>query len=103
MKIYIDELPKSCAECKLLGIFRWCYLKDSVCDEIKNNKRHVLCPLKPLSDYTKQVRKEVVEEIKEKFNKKALYVKIDGLYSYVKAIKFDNINKILNQVKGETK
>ena len=54
-----------------------------------------------LADYTKQVREEVVEEIKEKFNKKVLYVKIDGLYSHVKAIKFDDVNKILDQVKGE--
>ena len=54
-----------------------------------------------LADYTKQVREEVVEEIKEKFNKKVLYVKIDGLYSYVEAIKFDDVNKILDQVKGE--
>ena len=39
MKIYIDELPKSCAECKFLGVFGWCnYLKDGVCDEIKNNE-----------------------------------------------------------------
>ena len=59
MKIYVDgELPKSCAECKILGVFDWCnYLKDCVSDEIKNNKRHILCPLKPLSDYTRQVRK----------------------------------------------
>lgn len=70
MKIYIDgELPKSCAECKILGVFDWCnYLKDCVSDEIKNNKRHILCPLTTTQSLKQQVREEVVEEIKEKFN-----------------------------------
>ena len=67
MKIYVDvELPKSCAECKILGVFDWCnYLKDCVSDEIKNNKRHVLCPLETTQSLKQQVREEVVEEIKK--------------------------------------
>lgn len=98
MKIYVDELPKSCAECKFLGVFGWCnYLKDGVCDEIKNNKRHILCPLKPLSDHTKQVREEVVDEIRERLKKANFEIMSPtDLYSYT-----DNF---LYQVeKGETK
>lgn len=38
MKIYVDELPESCAECKCLGVFGWCNcLKDCVVDAIKQS------------------------------------------------------------------
>lgn len=67
MKIYVDEMPeKCCKECKILGVFDWCnYLKDCVSDEIKNNKRHVLCPLKTTQSLKQQVREEAVEEIRK--------------------------------------
>lgn len=99
MKIYVDGgLPKSCAECKILGVFDWCnYLKDCVSDEIKNNKRHVLCPLETTQSLKQQVREEVVEEIRERLKKANFEIMspID-LYSYT-----DNF---LYQVeKGETK
>lgn len=87
---------------------RLCYEKNFVNCDCKLNpnigyigitKPHS-CPLATTQSLKQQVREEVVEEIREKFNKKVLYVKIDGLYSYVEAIKFDDINKILDQVKG---
>ena len=84
MKVYVDELPKSCKEfgcdnCPYAEIqeinhyfinnefvsYRDCVCKlDKTCGFKQGEK---LCPLKSLSDYTKQVRKEVCEEIKEHF------------------------------------
>lgn len=67
MRIYVDELPKSCDDCEF-GYFydcQYCTLrpdlmrKDEWCEKEKN------CPLQSLDDYTKQVRKEVCEEIRE--------------------------------------
>lgn len=103
MKIYVDELPKNCNDCEL-GYFydcQYCSLRPDLArkDEWCEKEKH--CPLLSAQSLKQQVREEVVEEIREKFNKKVLYVKIDGLYSHVKAIKFDDVNKILDQVKGE--
>lgn len=76
MKVYVDELPKSCEECpmcrsgKLKLQRKGRYIEAEQCvfgqykyqtidDEIDT------CPLQPLTDYTKQVRKEVREEIRK--------------------------------------
>ena len=77
MKIYVDELPKSCEGCP-------CYHDGDGFEECKcNSTNHYVwynkngffdcsqerpqdCPLQSLADYTKQVRKEVVQEIKDK-------------------------------------
>lgn len=102
MKIYVDELPKSCAECKCLGVFDWCNcLKDCVSDEIKNNKRHVLCPLKPLSDHTKQVRGEVADEIKKRLAEQRMKMQDDTHCYLQSAVYWQDIVAILDQVKGE--
>ena len=66
MKVYVDELPKSCWECPMLANKEsgegepYCVLTDIYLGN------HKSCPLQSLADYTKQVRKEVCEEIKEK-------------------------------------
>ena len=78
MKIYVDELPKSCKECLLcrsgnlkiqkngryvdaeqcvLGGYKY----QSIDDEIDT------CPLKSLAENDKQVRKEVCEKFVEQF------------------------------------
>lgn len=64
MKIYVDELPKCCLECQLE-----CPYEDRCVDTITMNCSECIgrpkdCPLQSLSDYTKQVRNEVCEEIK---------------------------------------
>lgn len=76
MKIYVDgELPKCCRECGFcckddLGC--WCQgLGDGgvyILDEILKEKRLGSCPLETTQSLKQQVREEVVEEIKEKFN-----------------------------------
>lgn len=57
MKVYVDELPETCLDCENVlcehQIIEACYAT-----------RHPDCPLLSLADYTKQVRKEVCEEIK---------------------------------------
>lgn len=102
MKIYVDELPESCAECKCLGVFGWCnYLKDGVCDEIKNNKRHVLCPLATTQTLKQQVREEVVEEIKKRLAEQRTKMQ-DDTHCYPQTVVcWQDIVSILDQVKGE--
>ena len=109
MKIYVDELPKDCIECPFCqdikvnaGMDRLLFCKANKGKAIKNiEKSFDKCIVKnefqSLSDYTKQVREEVVEEIRERLKKANFEIMspID-LYSYT-----DNF---LYQVeKGETK
>lgn len=58
MKVYVDELPQTCLDCENVlcehQIIEACYAT-----------RHPDCPLLSLADYTKQVRKEVCEEIRQ--------------------------------------
>lgn len=80
MKVYVDELPKgateygcdNCPYAEVLGInqyiingefmsYRDCICKlDKTCG-FRQGEKH--CLLKSLSDYTKQVRKEVLDEL----------------------------------------
>ena len=57
MKVYVDELPKSCLECE-------CENCEHQYIECFIDERHPNCPLQTLADYTKQVRKEVCMEDK---------------------------------------
>ena len=89
MKVYVDKLPKNCFECPCFSMDKECpcgvdngenyYFKDEV--EGEN------CPLKSLAEHDKQVRKQVIEEIREKF----------------KEIIFDSstIDEILDKIGGE--
>lgn len=76
MRIFVDELPKNCEECPMCRsgklklqrkgryveakqcVFRQ-YKYQTIDDEIDT------CPLQSLSDYTKQVRKEVIAKVYE--------------------------------------
>ena len=73
MKVYVEKLPKGCLSCPYIvdkGDYDLCAIKDCVIDDAFKyiDKRKKSCPLLSLSDYTKQVRKEVVDIIEEKFN-----------------------------------
>ena len=77
MKVYVDELPKSCEECPCYSYsegfcnceFWWQKYKEIKDVQeythlgYKQNERPNDCPLQSLSDYTKQVRKEVIEQV----------------------------------------
>lgn len=74
MKVYVDELPKSCNDCKFKVFIayhqsgwehseRYCsIMKDSY--DCKCSKER--CPLQSLADHDKQVCKEVCDEIKNR-------------------------------------
>ena len=69
MKVYVEKLPKGCLSCPYIvdkGDYDLCAIKDCVIDDAFKyiDKRKKSCPLLSLADYTKQVRKEVCEEIK---------------------------------------
>ena len=94
MRIFVDELPKCCLECQLE-----CPYEDRCVDTITMNCSECIgrpkdCPLHSLADYTKQVRKEVLDIIEEKFN----------CCGYVEE-KFEDIKKyVLDQIEqGESK
>ena len=60
MRMYVDELPKDCWDCPMHdGENGQCKMLVCYTDYIPKN-----CPLQSLTDYTKQVRKEVCEKIR---------------------------------------
>ena len=70
MRIYVDELPKSCDDCEF-GYFydcQYCTLRPDLMrkDEWCEKEKH--CPLETTQSLKQQARKEVVDEIEEKFN-----------------------------------
>ncbi len=65
MKVYVDELPKDCIGCPCESEY-YCNLLNEYVDCCKWGEIHKNCPLQSLTDYTKQVRKEEYEEVKEK-------------------------------------
>ena len=76
MEYFVDEMPRDCASCKHYHMN--CadgYSCSKLRKEIHPNfsegigYRHQDCPLQSLADYTKQVRKEIVQEIKKEFQK----------------------------------
>ena len=110
MKVYVDELPKSCRDCPCMESdgygFYTCllyYKKHEMlldCEDYKEDSRPNECLLQSLSDYTKQVRKEVVQEIRKKLP--------DFIYNFqepetprTKVVELEDIKYILDQIQGE--
>ena len=105
MEYFVDEMPRDCASCKHYHMN--CadgYSCSKLRKEIHPNfsegigYRHQDCPLQSLSDDDNQVRKEVVEDIKERLKKANLEIMspID-LYSYT-----DNfLYQVEKEIKGE--
>ena len=68
MRIYVDKLQETCWKCPFfIGITCRCKLLHEYLYECVERVPEQ-CPIHSLSDYTKQVRKEVVDIIEEKFN-----------------------------------
>ena len=102
MKVYVDEKTKSCRECQ------FCDKDNGLCEMLgqyfRDGYDYTDCPLQSLSDYTKQVRKEVCEEIKEKLRKEypTVYAKIgESLFCSDCYLKIRELNEILDQIQGE--
>ena len=109
MKIYVDELPKACFLCPCCEywdkpnqyICQVLNNKCRKCEIVDHTKRNKNCPLKTLTDYTKQVRKEVVQEIGEQ-----LGLRFDGKWQVCSdgSMTGDKtIMAVLDQIQGETK
>ena len=64
MKVYVDELPKSCGDCVFCKQTEYRYYCDKLHTKLGYIDKDKDCPLQPISDYTKQVRKELCEEIR---------------------------------------
>lgn len=120
MKVYVDELPKCCSKCPCMNddieygnhcnIICVNDLKLSLDWDDCQHFRHKDCPLHSLADYTKQVRKEVCEEIRKWCDKNFNWVGDGTGYDgqdYSEMIGSNNtINKLrefLDQLQGEIK
>lgn len=93
MKIYVDELPKNCKECPCMNddleLGNHCnmicekdlklFLDWDDCQRFRNKD----CPLETSQSLKQQVRKEVVEEIRERLKKANFEIMSPvDLYSY---------------------
>ena len=109
MEYFVDEMPRDCASCKHYHMN--CadgYSCSKLRKEIHPNfsegigYRHQDCPLQSLADYTKQVRKEVVEEIIEKFNTEVRhhFCPNPSSVDFI-TLSISEVEEFLDQVKGE--
>lgn len=94
MKIYVDELPKDCIDCPCESEY-YCNLLNEDIGCCEWGEIHKNCPLQSLADYTKQVRKEVCEEIRNKIEQAKLIYEWKGEET--------TIEDILDQIQGEIK
>lgn len=97
MKVYVDELPKNCWECIFADNQKgYCDLQETRILR-QFTKRDVGCPLQSLADYTKQVRKEVCEEIRSFIEKPENSIYWDcSIY-----VETEELRKFLDQIQGE--
>jgi hypothetical protein len=104
MKVYVDELPKSCRECFCNVEDTWCALSDGemgdICEEYDNKTRHKKCPLKTLADYTKQVQNDIFDKVNSEYAKR-LSVFMGTKISVSTAI--TKLDEVLDQIQGESK
>ena len=101
MKIYVDELPKSCDDCEF-GYFydcQYCTLRPDLMrkDEWCEKEKH--CPLGTTQSLKQQVRKEVCDEIRSRFLATCQIEKGCDTASFSLGV----LNRILDQIeKGES-
>lgn len=108
MEYFVDEMPRDCASCKHYHMN--CadgYSCSKLRKEIHPNfsegigYRYQDCPLQSLSDYTKQVRKEVCEKIKEKLRKQypTVYANIgESLFCSDCYLRIRELSEVLDQL-----
>ena len=105
MEYFVDEMPRDCASCKHYHMN--CadgYSCSKLRKEIHPNfsegigYRHQDCPLQSLTDYTKQVRKEVCEEV---YKKCEPLFRLVNNYDNGDVIERNELVDILDQIQGE--
>ena len=100
MKVYVDELPSCCEDCVCHnGVSGRCKLLHRTTFDIPPRD----CPLQSITDYTKQVRKEVCEVIAKKMGEKLVRMQPDGEFGTRLAIDWYDVNKVLDQIQAEKK
>ena len=82
MKVYVDELPKDCIDCPCESEY-YCNLLNEDIGCCKWGEIHKNCPLQPISDHDKQVRKEVVQEITELAKNQFEFLICDECYNTI--------------------
>lgn len=103
MKVYVDELPKDCIDCPCESEY-YCNLLNEDVGCLKYGEIHKDCPLQSLSDYIKQVRKEVCEEIRNKLDEISgeHEVKVKGGIGKFTCVPRHTLEELLDQTQGET-
>lgn len=105
MRIYVDELPKDCIDCPCESEY-YCNLLNEDVGCCKWGEIHKNCPLHSLADYTKQVRKEVCEEIRKtlfEYLKVNSMEELENLSLLDSTLTYDVITDKIDQIQGETK
>ena len=132
MKVYVESkyIPEKCSKCKFIGHYEnGTYSRNPHCccelywdlhqDEIRvdKNSRDERCPLQSLSDYTKQVRKEVIGQVRDiarkiarptteydggEFDYDIDGVTLDNLLMWFEDEELDLLKNFLDQKQGET-
>ena len=113
MECFVDELPKDCIECPFCqdikvnaGMDRLLFCKANKGKAIKNiEKSFDKCIVKnefqSFTDYTKQVRKELCEKIKEKLRKQypTVYANIgESLFCSDCYLRIRELSEVLDQL-----
>ncbi len=110
MEYFVDEMPRDCASCKHYHMN--CadgYSCSKLRKEIHPNfsegigYRHQDCPLQTLADYTKQVRKEVCDKIREWHDEECESLDLDSDFDVGYSGALSNLWGVLDQIEGETK
>lgn len=109
MKIYVDgEMPKKCADCFCTndgyGGYYDCDLyyvqnKEILDCDYYSEERPKDCPLQNLAEHDKEVRKQVVKEIRKEFGKRYVGYKWDDNIMVAKCCMM--INDVLDQIEKE--
>lgn len=131
MKVYVDELPKSCEKCKFYEYEiehngEWGFETHRRMCKINGSLIQGICPLQSLADYTKQVRKEVLDQVYKVFTTESMWKELkdwwlqsgtcqelkDCLNAIVEETSVENIVKrfghdsklyqLLDQIQGKT-
>lgn len=97
MKVYVDELPKDCIDCPCESEY-YCNLLNEDVGCCKWGEIHKNCPLQSISDYTKQVRKEVCEEIREWHDEECESLDLDSDFDVGYSGALSNLWGILDQI-----
>lgn len=99
MKVYVDELPKSCWKCIFADNQKgYCDLQETRILR-QFTKRDIGCPLQSLADYTNQVRKEVIEQVKDYMENHSHTIPVDTKNR--KVVYKIGLTRFLDQIQGE--